>query len=64
MAEKKGGPVKKSGKTNKVYENYKVEGEKLVRLKKLCPKCGSGRCMADHKDRSTCGACRYTEFKK
>ena len=62
MAEKKG-PVVKKGKTNKVYENYKVEGDKLNRLKKQCPKCGSSVCMADHKDRNTCGMCHYTEFK-
>ncbi len=29
---------------------------------KSCPKCGSR--LADHHDRSTCGKCGYTEFKK
>ena len=27
-----------------------------------CPKCGSR--LADHSDRSTCGKCGYTEWKK
>lgn len=30
--------------------------------KKRCPKCQSR--LAEHKDRLTCGKCRYTEFLK
>jgi len=33
-------------------------------LKKSCPKCGPGVFMAEHKDRTSCGKCGYTEFKK
>jgi ubiquitin-small subunit ribosomal protein S27Ae len=43
---------------------YKVEGDKLVRERKHCPKCGEGVFMATHKDRSHCGRCGHTEFPK
>ncbi len=46
------------------YKLYRVEGEKLVRLRRTCPKCGDGVFLAEHKDRWTCGKCGYTEFKK
>lgn len=42
---------------------YKVEGGKLVRLRRACPKCGPGTFLADHKDRASCGRCGYTEMK-
>jgi ubiquitin-small subunit ribosomal protein S27Ae len=42
---------------------YKVEGDKLVRLRKACPKCGPGTFLAEHEDRFACGRCGYTEFK-
>ncbi len=29
-----------------------------------CPRCGAGTWLAEHKDRSTCGKCRYSETKK
>ena len=56
-------PAKKS-KSNKVYKAYKVEGGALKRLRKTCPKCGSGVFLAEHKNRTTCGNCHYTEFMK
>ncbi|NTV23403.1 MAG: 30S ribosomal protein S27ae [Nanoarchaeota archaeon] len=31
---------------------------------KTCPKCGAGVFMAEHKNRSSCGKCGYSEFKK
>jgi small subunit ribosomal protein S27Ae len=43
---------------------YKVEGGKVTRTRKHCPKCGPGVFMAEHDDRTTCGKCGYTEFKK
>lgn len=48
----------------KVYKAYKIEGEKAVKQRKSCPKCGAGVFMAQHKDRTTCGKCGYTEFSK
>jgi small subunit ribosomal protein S27Ae len=50
-------------KVTKKSEYYKVEGDKVVRTKKVCPKCGPGVFMADHGDRYHCGRCGYTEFK-
>jgi len=47
-----------------VNKYYKIEGDKLVRLKKTCPKCGDGVFLAEHPDRFSCGKCGYTEFKK
>ncbi|MFA5103018.1 MAG: 30S ribosomal protein S27ae [Candidatus Thermoplasmatota archaeon] len=44
-------------------EVFKVEGDKIVRQRKSCPKCGEGVFLADHKDRASCGKCGYTEFK-
>ena len=44
-------------------EVFKVEGNKIVRQRKSCPKCGDGVFLADHKDRASCGKCGYTEFK-
>ena len=48
----------------KVWKYFKVENDKIVRLKKECPKCGPGVYMAEHKDRFSCGKCGYTEWKK
>ncbi len=43
---------------------YKIEGDKLKRLKKICVKCGDGVFLAEHSDRFSCGKCGYTEFKR
>lgn len=43
---------------------YKVDGGKVTRNRKFCPKCGQGFFMAEHKNRVMCGKCQYTEFKK
>ena len=50
-------------KVTKKSEYYKIEGDKLVKTRKECPKCGPGVFMAEHKDRYHCGKCGYTEFK-
>jgi len=42
---------------------FKVEGDKVTRTKPVCPKCGPGTFMAEHKNRTACGRCGYTEFK-
>ncbi len=47
---------------SKRWEAYEVQGDKLVRKKKLSPKA-EGCFMAEHKDRYTCGKTGYTEFK-
>ena len=42
---------------------YKVGKDGVERLKQECPRCGPGIFLAEHKDRTSCGACGYTEFK-
>ncbi len=43
---------------------YKIDGAKISKIKKECPRCGAGTFMAHHKDRSYCGRCHYTEFSQ
>jgi len=47
----------------KKREFFKVEGDKINRIRRHCPKCGPGVFIAEHKDRFSCGKCGYTEFK-
>lgn len=47
-----------------VHRFYEIKGEKLIRKRRFCPRCGEGVFMAEHEDRWTCGKCKYTEFKK
>ena len=57
-------PAKKGPKICSKKDAYKVEGNKIARIKPVCPKCGPGVFMAAHKDRVSCGKCGYTEFSK
>ena len=47
-----------------VHSMYKVEGEKVTRLRPTCERCGVGYFMANHKDRYTCGHCGFTRYKQ
>ena len=47
----------------KKREIFKVEGDKIMRQRRNCPKCGDGVFLAEHKNRLSCGKCGYTEFK-
>ncbi|MGM5488287.1 MAG: 30S ribosomal protein S27ae [Nanobdellota archaeon] len=54
------GKKKQKGKNHpvqiyKIYESGKAKN-------RSCPKCGLGVFMSQHKDRSHCGKCGYTEF--
>jgi len=60
-AAKKGGQSKSESTSKR--DKYSVEGGKLERKGRNCPKCGPGVFLAEHKDRNTCGKCGYTEFK-
>ncbi|MDP6155271.1 MAG: 30S ribosomal protein S27ae [Candidatus Thermoplasmatota archaeon] len=51
-------------KNVKVPTLYEVKGNKVVRKKESCPKCGEGIFLAEHRDRKTCGKCSYMVFKK
>ena len=46
------------------YKYYKVEGDKVERVNKVCPKCGPGVFMAEHLNRYACGKCGYMEWKQ
>ena len=54
----------KKGSSPKVYSYYKVEGEKVTKLRKTCSRCGKGVFMSEHKNRHTCGKCGLTEFNQ
>merc|ERR1712228_869594 len=43
-----------------VLKFYKVDGDKIQRLRKSCPSCGAGVNMGKHKDRFYCGKCTLT----
>lgn len=47
----------------KKIEFFKVEGDRINRFRRHCPKCGAGVFLAEHKNRMSCGKCGYTEFK-
>ena len=47
-----------AGSPNKLFQ---VQGNKLVRTRRQCPKCGPGVFMAQHEDRSHCGKCGFME---
>jgi small subunit ribosomal protein S27Ae len=46
-----------------VFSLYKIEKDKIVRLRPTCERCGPGYFMADHGDRYTCGHCGFTRYK-
>jgi ubiquitin-small subunit ribosomal protein S27Ae len=56
-----GKPAAKGAKKGR-WNLYEKAGDKVTRKNKSCPKCGHGTFMAQHKDRSYCGYCHYTEF--
>jgi len=60
-AKKQPGASKKTEKGAFVSRLYEILGNHAKRKNKVCPKCGPGVFMASHKDRITCGKCKYTE---
>ncbi|WP_299291547.1 30S ribosomal protein S27ae [Nitrosopumilus sp.] len=52
----------KKGFSPKAHSYYKIDGDKVTRLKKICARCGKGVYMSEHKDRRACGKCTDTEF--
>ncbi|MGQ9506690.1 MAG: 30S ribosomal protein S27ae [Candidatus Bathycorpusculaceae bacterium] len=46
-----------------IFSLYKIEKEKVVRLRPTCERCGPGYFMADHGDRYACGHCGFTRYK-
>ena len=47
-----------------IYKFYKVDNDKVTRLRKDCPRCGKGNFLAEHSDRLSCGKCGYADFKQ
>jgi small subunit ribosomal protein S27Ae len=56
-------PEKKKKEEKGVFKLYKVEAEKVIRLRPTCERCGPGYFMADHGNRYTCGHCGFTRYK-
>ena len=47
-----------------IWNKYTKTGDTVKHSGNSCPKCGPGFFLAQHKSRSTCGGCGYTEFHK
>jgi small subunit ribosomal protein S27Ae len=56
--------VEKKKEEKGIHALYKVEGEKVTRLRPTCERCGPGYFMANHRDRYTCGHCGFTRYKQ
>jgi ubiquitin-small subunit ribosomal protein S27Ae len=61
--EKTGKPEKKKKKEKGIFTLYKVDKDKVQRLRPTCERCGTGYFMADHGNRYTCGHCGFTRYK-
>ena len=48
----------------KMSEIYEAKDGKVQRKREECPRCGPGVYMAEHANRTSCGKCGYTVFKK
>ncbi|TBR07355.1 MAG: 30S ribosomal protein S27ae [Candidatus Nitrosotenuis sp.] len=53
-----------AGGTDSIHKYYKIAGDKVTRLHRLCSRCGKGVFMSEHKNRRTCGKCGLTEFNQ
>ncbi len=53
----------KKSQPSQKWKKYAVDGGKVKRTGRTCPKCGDGVFLAVHKDRASCGKCGYTESK-
>jgi small subunit ribosomal protein S27Ae len=54
---------KRKKKEKGAFSSYKIEKDKIVRLRPFCERCGTGYFMADHGDRYACGHCGFTRYK-
>lgn len=58
----KGKKKHKNSPSSKRSSKYKIEGDKIVRVKH-CPRCGPLSFLMIADNRLYCGKCHYTEFK-
>lgn len=56
-------PQKKKREEKGIFSLYKIESDKVARLRPTCERCGPGYFMADHGNRYTCGHCGFTRYK-
>ena len=62
---KKKKPKHRHKKINlRILKYYKVDGEKVARINKMCEVCPPGTFLAEHEDRLYCGRCRSTYAKQ
>ena len=47
----------------RILNYYKIDGEKVARLRRMCEVCPPGTFLAEHDDRLYCGRCRTTYAK-
>lgn len=62
-SEKAAKPQKRKKQEKKIFTLYKIESDKISRLRPICERCGTGYFMADHGNRYTCGHCGLTRYK-
>lgn len=55
---------KKKHKKVQVWKLYAIEGDKLVRKRESCPRCGEGTFLATYKNRKYCGKCGWGEIQQ
>jgi small subunit ribosomal protein S27Ae len=56
--------AEKKKKEEGVHALYKIDGDKVTRLRPTCERCGPGYFMAKHEDRYTCGHCGFTRYRQ
>jgi len=47
-----------------VWKLYDAKGDKLVRKRDHCPRCGLGTFIAVYKNRKYCGKCHWSQISK
>ncbi len=62
-SKKEASAKKEKKEARKIFSLYKVDKDKLIRLRPTCERCGPGYFMADHGDRYSCGHCGFTRYK-
>lgn len=62
-ADKKGKKGHKNKPSSKRYSKYKIDGDKIERTERFCPRCGPGIFLMSAKNRFYCGKCHYSEFQ-